>query len=179
MTRIGVLALQGGFHAHLSVLRSLGHEAVEVRSAIDLAGVEGLVLPGGESTAQLSLLSPGLRAALDRLRSAGAPVLATCAGAVVAVELGWLDAQLRRNAYGSQLHSSEGLADDGTPIIMIRAPRFESLGPAVEVITSSGGEPVLVRSGALLAATFHPELADDLRVHKLAFGAPRRAFRSE
>lgn len=168
--RIGVLALQGAFAEHVVRLRALGHDAVEIRSARDLAGAEGLVLPGGESTAQARLLSDTLAAALDALWRGGAPILATCAGAILAARRGWLDADLARNAYGPQLHSAEAIAGDGTPLVLIRAPRFTRLGAEVEVLARLGDDPVLVRQRRLVAATFHPELTDDPRVHALAFG---------
>jgi len=168
--RVGVLALQGGWAPHATRLRALGHDVVEVRRAADLDGVEGLVLPGGESTTQARLLDVQLAAALDALVARGAPVLATCAGAILASRRGWLDAHLRRNAYGPQLHSAEAVADDGTPLVLIRAPRIEAWGDRVQVLARLDDDPVLVRDGSLLAATFHPELTDDDRVHRRAFG---------
>jgi len=168
--RVGVLALQGGWAPHATRLAALGHDVVEVRRAADLDGVEGLVLPGGESTAQARLLGAELAAALDAIVATGAPVLATCAGTILAARRGWLDAHVRRNAYGPQLHSAEAIADDGTPLVLIRAPRIEAWGDRVEVLARLHGDPVLVRDGSLLAATFHPELTDDERVHRRAFG---------
>ncbi|MCB9596471.1 MAG: pyridoxal 5'-phosphate synthase glutaminase subunit PdxT [Sandaracinaceae bacterium] len=168
--RVGVLALQGAFREHVAVLAALGHETVEVRGAEDVDGLDGIVLPGGESTAQARLLTPELAAALDALVASGAPVLATCAGAILASRRGWLDADLERNAYGRQLHSAEAVADDGTPLVLIRAPRFTRLGSSVEVLARLGDDPVLIRQGALVAATFHPELTDDARVHAGTFG---------
>lgn len=168
--RIGILALQGAFAEHAVALRALGHDPVFVRRAADLDGVEGLVFPGGESTAQARLLSDTLGAALDRLVAAGAPVLATCAGAILAARRGWLDVDLERNAYGPQLHSAEAVADDGTRLVLIRAPRITRVGPSVTVLARLHGDPVLVRQGALVAATFHPELTSDRRVHARAFG---------
>lgn len=168
--RVGVLALQGGWAPHAARLRALGHDVVEVRRAGDVELIEGLVLPGGESTAQARLLDSELAAALDAVVARGAPVLATCAGAILASRRGWLDAHLRRNAYGPQLRSAEAVADDGTPVVLIRAPRIEAWGDRVEVLARLDGDPVLVRDGGLLAATFHPELTADDRVHRRAFG---------
>lgn len=168
--QVGVLALQGGFAAHVESLRALGHRAVEVRTAAHLDGCEGLVLPGGESSVMLRLLArnPSLRDALDAFVATGAPVLATCAGLILAARevvgpaqpsFGWLDVRVRRNAYGPQLHSAEAVADDGeTPLVLIRAPRIERVGPAVRVELTLGGEPVLVRQANVVGATFHPEL---------------------
>ncbi len=181
--RVGVLALQGGVAPHVAAARALGHDAVELRRAADARGVEGLVLPGGESTAQRRLLAaqPGLRDAIDRLARWGAPVLATCAGLVLIARevdggpgtLGWLDVAVRRNGWGRQRDSAEAVADDGAPLVLIRAPRIVRVGPAVEVVRALAGEPVLVRQGALVGATYHPELTADLRVHRAVFGDAR------
>ncbi len=139
MARVGVLALQGGYGAHLRALRELGHAAVEVRAEADLEGLEGLVLPGGDSTAQLGLIDRhGLQRGLDDLVRQGIPVLATCAGLILAARrvtrpsqpsMGWLEATVARNAWGRQLDSFEAFADrpwDGKPLplIFIRAPRI-------------------------------------------------------
>ena len=180
--RVGVLALQGAFAAHAVVLRNLGHEVVEVRDARDLDGCAGLVLPGGESTVQLRLLerAKGLARAMDALRREDVPILATCAGLVLAARevlapaqpsFGWLDVTVRRNGFGSQLHSRETLADDGvTEVILIRAPRITRCGPAASVETTLNGEPILVRQRNLWGATFHPELAG-ASLHARVFGA--------
>ncbi len=176
--RVGVLALQGAFREHVARLRAIGIEAREVRGAEDTTGLHGLVLPGGESTAQQKLLDPALAAALDALVASGAPVLATCAGVIVAARRRWLDVDVARNAYGRQRHSGEAIADDGTPLVLIRAPRITRVGSNVEVLARLGDDPVLVRQGALVGATFHPELTDDLRVHALAFGASAPARRA-
>lgn len=185
--RVGVLALQGGFAAHGAALADLGHTPVEIRGPESLDTVEGLVLPGGESTAQLRLIDRlGLHGPLDAFVRSGRPVLATCAGVILAaraveppgqVSFGWLDLVASRNAYGRQLNSFEArsdppLPDPPLPLVFIRAPRLVALGDAVEVLATQGGEPVLVRQGAWIAATFHPELTPDRRVHAMAF--PRR-----
>lgn len=182
--KIGVLALQGGFHPHVRVLEDLGHDVIEVRRAADLEGTEGIVLPGGESSVMLDLLArdPTLEDALvSRVRS-GARLLATCAGLILsarAVEqpaqrsFAFLDVAVRRNAYGRQLDSQETRDDaDRFALTLIRAPKITAVGPAVEVLATLEGEPVLVREGARIGATFHPELTDDRSVHALAFGDP-------
>lgn len=179
MARVGVLALQGGFAPHLRALEEAGLEACEVRSAAELAAVQGLVLPGGESTAQLRLLQRhGLWAALAEFAAAGRPILATCAGLILAARevrpaqpsFGWLDVAVERNAYGRQLDSFEDAADGGgPPLLFIRAPRIAAVGEAVAVLARWRGEPVLVRGGAVTGAAFHPELTGDGRVHRMAF----------
>lgn len=182
--RVGILALQGGVAAHAHALRAIGHEPVEVRTFGDLAGVEGLVLPGGESTAMRTLLARdggalerGLRALVDR----GAPILATCAGLILAASevrdppapsFGWIDVAVARNAYGRQLASAILPSDRGRELVLIRAPRIVRVGPRVEVLDSLHGEPVLVRDGRSVGATFHPELTRDPSIHALAFGDP-------
>lgn len=172
MTRIGVLALQGGFASHITRLREFGHSPVEVRVGDDLAECEGLVLPGGESTAQARLLDrdPELTAGLDAF-VANHPTLATCAGLILAAKRRWIDVTLERNGYGPQLHSAEATADDGRQLILIRAPRVRWVGPEVEVLARLDGEPILLRSGTVLGATFHPELTEDSSLFRMAFGA--------
>jgi len=182
MARIGVLALQGGFEAHEKALTTMGHTAVRTRYAADLDAIDGLILPGGESTTQLKLLAlEQLEGPLDRFVRSGKPVLATCAGLILAARevtgpaqrsYGWLDVAVRRNAWGRQLDSFEAVADDTTvPLVFIRAPRIEQVGPGVEVRLRYGGEPILVRSGRVFGATFHPELTADPRVHREVFGS--------
>ena len=179
--QVGVLALQGAFAAHSAALDALGHRAVEVRTPEELARVEGLVLPGGESTAQLKAIERvGLAGPLDRFVRRGRPVLATCAGLILAARrvtgpdqrsFGWVDVEVVRNAWGRQLDSFEAVDDRGAvPLVFIRAPRITSAGSGVDVLASYGGEPVLVRQGAVVAATFHPELTACLDVHRMAFG---------
>jgi 5'-phosphate synthase pdxT subunit len=182
MSRIGVLALQGGFAVHETMLSLLGHEPVPVRSAADLARVDGLVLPGGESSAQLMLIERfGLEAPLLAFAGAAKPVLATCAGLILAAygvsspaqrSLAMLDVDVVRNAYGRQLQSFEATADDGKLVLVfIRAPRIARVGHGVEVLATLRGEPILVRQRNVMGAAFHPELTTDPTVHRLAFGA--------
>ena len=182
--RCGVLALQGDFAAHAAMLERLGAVAVEVRTVAGLDGVEALVLPGGESTTMLRLMDgEGLLDAVGERIDAGMPVLATCAGVVLLAReitpaqpsLARLDVAVRRNAYGRQVASTvvalrldPALGEPGSMDgVFIRAPRIERLGPDVQALAWRGDDPVLVRQGRLLAATFHPELTDDLRVHRL------------
>ena len=187
--RVGVLALQGGFAAHVRALVALGHDAVEVRSAADLDGAEGIVLPGGESSVMLDLLArdQALTSALSDRIERGAPLLATCAGLILSARavhdpeqrsFAWLDVAVRRNAWGRQLDSREAVDDAGEhPLVLIRAPRIIAHGPEVEVLATLGGEPVLVREGPRIGASFHPELTRDLSIHALTFGevSARRA----
>jgi pyridoxal 5'-phosphate synthase pdxT subunit len=170
--RVGVLALQGAFREHAQMLRSLGADVLEVRLPEELEGLDGLVIPGGESTAIMRLARIyGLDEAIRRYRG---PILGTCAGMIVLDRdhLALADLEVDRNAYGRQVRSFEAdveLAGDERPLhgVFIRAPRIRDLGPAVEVLGELGGEPVLVRDGRLLLASFHPELTDDARVHEL------------
>jgi 5'-phosphate synthase pdxT subunit len=189
MARVGVLALQGGVAPHARALEALGHRPVPVRSPRDLDGLDGLVLPGGESTAQLRLIDrAGLAAPLGRAIERGVPVLATCAGLILAAarvegppqpSFGWIDVAVARNAWGRQVDSFEAIADrpgagapqgDPLPLVFIRAPRIVAVGPGVVVLATFQGEPVLVREDHLTAATFHPELTADLRIHRAVFG---------
>jgi 5'-phosphate synthase pdxT subunit len=176
--KIGVLALQGDFDAHKKRLEELGAEVVLVRKPDELDTVEGLVIPGGESSTFLKLLGEqGFQKLSDFVRSK--PTFGTCAGAIMlATEvqnpdqqgLGVLDMTVRRNAYGRQVDSAIISAIsklEGAPLeqVYIRAPRIERVGPSVEVLAERDGHPVLVRQGRTMAATFHPELSDDTRVH--------------
>jgi pyridoxal 5'-phosphate synthase pdxT subunit len=169
--RIGVLALQGNFREHASVLRRLGAEVVEVRKPEQLEGLDGLVVPGGESTAMRRLMRIyGLE---EPLAGFGGPLFGTCAGMILfdRRHLDLIDVAVERNAYGRQVASFEDDVDlDGEeePLrgVFIRAPRLEETGPDVEVLGRLRGEPVLVRQGRVLAASFHPELTDDTRVHE-------------
>jgi pyridoxal 5'-phosphate synthase pdxT subunit len=170
--RIGVLALQGAFREHVRALRRLGAEAVEVRLPEELESLDGLVIPGGESTTIMRLARIyGLDEAIRRFRGA---VFGTCAGMIVAdrAHLAVADLEVDRNAYGRQVRSFEAdvaLADDDLPLrgVFIRAPRVRELGSEIEVLGELEGEPVLVRDGRFLLSAFHPELTDDLRVHAL------------
>jgi pyridoxal 5'-phosphate synthase pdxT subunit len=178
--KIGVLALQGNFREHAAVLRRLGAEVVEVRKAAQLEGLDGLVIPGGESTAigRLSRLY-GLEEAIRRFRG---PVLGTCAGMILLdrEHLGLVDVVVERNAYGRQVASFEAdleLAgeDEALRGVFIRAPRVRDVGDDVEVLATLDGEPVLLRDGRLLVASFHPELTDDTRVHERFLDIVREA----
>ncbi|HET6623602.1 MAG TPA: pyridoxal 5'-phosphate synthase glutaminase subunit PdxT [Gaiellaceae bacterium] len=169
--RIGVLALQGAFREHVSALRDFGAEVTEVRLPEELEGLDGLVIPGGESTAILRLA--GLYGLDEAIRAFRGPILGTCAGMILLDRhhLGLADLEVERNAYGRQVRSFEAdveLAEDPVPLrgVFIRAPRIRSLGGDVEVLGELEGDPVLVRDGRLLLAAFHPELTDDRRVHE-------------
>ncbi len=179
-----MLALQGAFALHLDALGRLGVEGLEVRTATDLAQVDALIMPGGESTTMSMLLeSQQLFAPLNTAIQGGLPVFGTCAGMILlSAEIldgrsdqrcfGALDMKVRRNAYGTQIESFEtdldvaGL-DEPFHAVFIRAPGVEALGPGVEVVSSHQGEPVLCRSGAVLASSFHPEVTNDDRLHRL------------
>lgn len=170
--RIGVLALQGAFREHAGMLRRLGAEVVEVRLPEQADGLDGLVLPGGESTTIMRLA--GLYELDDALRSFDGAILGTCAGMIVLdrAHLGLIDVEVDRNAYGRQVASFEAeldLVGDDVPFrgVFIRAPRVRDVGADVEVLGRLDGEPVLLRDGRVLAASFHPELTDDVRVHRL------------
>ncbi|HSC91674.1 MAG TPA: pyridoxal 5'-phosphate synthase glutaminase subunit PdxT [Gaiellaceae bacterium] len=167
---VGVLALQGNFREHAAMLRALGADVVEVRKPEQLAGLDGLVVPGGESTAIMRLAR--LYGIDDALRRYDGAVLGTCAGMILLdrEHLGLVDMVVERNAYGRQVASFEAplaLAgeEDPLPGVFIRAPRVRDVGPDVEVLAEHEGEPVLLRDGRFLVASFHPELTDDTRVH--------------
>ncbi|MCZ7536395.1 MAG: pyridoxal 5'-phosphate synthase glutaminase subunit PdxT [Acidimicrobiia bacterium] len=182
--KAGILALQGAFREHREVLDALGAEVVEVRLPQHLAGIDAIVLPGGESTTIERLLgTSGLRGPLSGVLAEGLPALATCAGLILlATEvrdgrpdqdpLAVIDCAVRRNGYGRQRESFEvpldvrGLHGGPFPGVFIRAPVIERTGPAVEVLAEHAGDPVLARQGALVVATFHPELAGDMRLHQ-------------
>lgn len=182
----GVLALQGDFAAHKAALGRAGAQVREVRRVAELEGLQGLVLPGGESSALLKLLSDeDWFAALRAFHARGGALLGTCAGAILLAgevrgpsqaSLGLLDATIERNAYGRQVDSFETevgapeLGDEPLRAVFIRAPRFTKTGPGVEVLGRLRDEPVLVRQGRVLAATFHPEIAGDDRLHRLFMG---------
>jgi 5'-phosphate synthase pdxT subunit len=171
--KIGVLAVQGNFREHAAMLRRLGADVVEVRKPEQLDGLDGLVIPGGESTAIGRLIRLyGLEEAIRRFQ---APVLGTCAGMILLGRdhLGLVDLEVVRHAYGRQVASFEAdLELDGggeEPLrgVFIRAPRVGEVGPEVEVLAEHEGEPVLLRQGRFIVASFHPELTDDTRVHEL------------
>jgi pyridoxal 5'-phosphate synthase pdxT subunit len=169
--RIGVLALQGAFREHARVLREAGAEAVEVRLPEQLEVLDGLVIPGGESTSILRLAS--LYGLDEAIRSFAAPIFGTCAGMILVdrAHLGLVDLEVDRNAYGRQVASFEAdleLQGEERPFrgVFIRAPRVRDVGPEVEVLARLDGEPVLLRDGRVLVAAFHPELTADPRIHE-------------
>jgi pyridoxal 5'-phosphate synthase pdxT subunit len=173
---VGVLALQGDFEAHAKLLQALGAQAREVRVPDDLAGLDALIIPGGESTVMtLGIEREGLAEPLRALAGAGTPVLGTCAGMIMLDRdhLGVLDVQTRRNAFGRQVRSFEADIDvegvDGGPMhaVFIRAPWVSEHGPGVEVLGRVEDHPVAIRQGNVLAVSFHPELAGDTRLHEL------------
>jgi 5'-phosphate synthase pdxT subunit len=169
--RIGVLAVQGNFREHAQMLRSLGADAVEVRQPQQLDGLDGLIIPGGESTTFTRLMQLyGLDEAIRAFRGA---VFGTCAGMIVLDRdhLGLVDIGVRRNAFGRQAASFETdleVVGEADPVhaVFIRAPWIEEVGPGVEVLAEVDGHPVLARDGRYLVASFHPELTDDTRLHQ-------------
>jgi 5'-phosphate synthase pdxT subunit len=179
--RIGILAVQGDYEAHGQMLARLGLEHVFVKAPADLRGLDGLILPGGESTTQLKFLTEeGLESAIHEFAARGGAFFGTCAGAILLARevhnppqasLGLADLVVARNAYGRQLASevrlgSSKLKPEPLEMVFIRAPIIERVGRGVEVLAESEGRPVLVRQGRVLAATFHPELTADTAVHK-------------
>jgi 5'-phosphate synthase pdxT subunit len=185
MPRIGVLAIQGDFAAHAAALREAGAEVCEVRKAAELGAVDGLVVPGGESTTLLKfILNPdlGYREAFQEFHQAGKPLFGTCAGLILAAKevtnppqfsFGFIDVGVERNAYGRQKESFESVGEgylrgkaEPLKMVFIRAPRLIRLGPQVEVLANWQGEPVMARQGNVLVASFHPELTGDLTVHR-------------
>jgi pyridoxal 5'-phosphate synthase pdxT subunit len=174
--RVGVLAIQGDFAAHSRMLRELGAAPSEVRGPEQLRGLDGLIIPGGESTTiAMGMQAAGLDDAVRAHHAVGGPILGTCAGMIVCddAHLGLIDATARRNAFGRQLQSFEadlevdGVGPDPLRAVFIRAPWIERHGPAVEILASWEGHPVVVREGSVLATAFHPELTDDARIHAL------------
>jgi 5'-phosphate synthase pdxT subunit len=179
---IGVLALQGGFAAHARMLRGLGADVREVRVPQNLLGLDGLVIPGGESTVMtLGIEREGLAEPLRALARSGTPVLGTCAGLIVLDRdhLGVLDLVARRNAFGRQVHSFEAELSfegiEGGPVraVFIRAPWVDEAGPAVSVLAAVDGHPVAVRQGGVVAVAFHPELSGERRIHEAFLGLVR------
>jgi 5'-phosphate synthase pdxT subunit len=181
--RIGVLALQGDFARHAAALARCGVEAVEVRRPEELADVDGLIIPGGESTTLLKLMDEwAFVPALEKFHAAGRPIFGTCAGLIVLARevesprqfsLGLIDVTVERNAYGRQRESFEASGTvtlDGRAhpfeMVFIRAPRIRRVGAGVETLAEHHGEPVMARQGSVLVATFHPELTDDPAVHR-------------
>ena len=185
---VAVMALQGDFDAHRRKLGEIGVDSFEARGPEQLTDARGLILPGGESTTMWKFFeSSGWEDAIRRFAASGKPILGTCAGAILLASdvtspsqkgLGLLDITVERNAYGRQLDSFIGHVEaprlgGDLPAVFIRAPRIRRVGPRVETLATLDGEPVLVRSGNVVAATFHPELTGDHRVHEMAFGARR------
>ena len=185
MPTVGVFALQGDVREHLSALTAAGVEAITVRRPDELAAVDGLVLPGGESTTMIKLARTfDLLEPLRERIAAGLPVFGSCAGMILLADrvldgtsdqvmLGGIDMTVRRNAFGRQVDSFEadldiaGMAGGAYPAVFIRAPDVERVGADVEVLAEVDGHPVLCRSGPIMVASFHPELAGDLRLHQL------------
>lgn len=178
--RVGVLASQGDFAAHVRILAGLGADASEVRAPEDLSALDALVIPGGESTTISKAIDrDGLEPAIREHHDSGRPILGTCAGMIVCdrEHLGLIDATARRNAFGRQLQSFEadvrldasdsGIGTEPIRAAFIRAPWIESWGEGVEVLAEWDGHPVAIREGSVLACSFHPELTDDSRVHAL------------
>jgi pyridoxal 5'-phosphate synthase pdxT subunit len=173
---IGVLAIQGGFEAHVEMLRGLGADAREVRTPEQLAELDGLVIPGGESTTIVKgIESAGLEGPIRAHREGGGTVFGTCAGLIVCddAHLGLIDATARRNAFGRQLQSFEadlaveGIGDEPLRAVFIRAPWVERAGAGVDLLAAYEGHAVAIREGGVLACAFHPELSDDPRLHAL------------
>jgi 5'-phosphate synthase pdxT subunit len=188
---IGILAIQGDYEAHAKVLERLGVEYRFVRKPQDIDGVSGIILPGGESTTHLKVLTEeGLFDTLKKFEANGGALFGTCAGAILLARevhgpaqesLGLLDISILRNGYGRQLASdvhmgATKLRTEPVEMVFIRAPIIESAGKSVEVLAEDAGHPVLVQQGRILAATFHPELTHDTTIHehflKLANGSP-------
>jgi 5'-phosphate synthase pdxT subunit len=179
--KIGVLAVQGNVREHAAMLRRLGADVVEIRKPEQLDGLDGLVVPGGESTTFMRLMH--LYGLDEALRTFAAPVFGTCAGMIVLDRghLGLMDLEVDRNAYGRQVASFEADLDvkgETRPLrgVFIRAPRVRDHGDEVEVLAEHDGEPVLLRQGRFLVASFHPELTEDTRVHELFLDSVREAM---
>ena len=180
--RIGVLAIQGDFAAHARAIERSGANAIEVRRANDVASLDGLIIPGGETTTMLKFIeSERIGSSIGDFARSGKPIFGTCAGAILLARevynpaqpsLGLIDIGVERNAYGRQVDSFIATVEttmEGGPLeaVFIRAPRIRRIGAGVKVIARLKNEPVLVRDGNILAATFHPELTQDVRTHSL------------
>jgi len=179
--KIGILAVQGDFAAHAAMLAGMGVETVEVRTREDLAGCDGLILPGGESTTQLQFLQEeGLADDIKKFAAERKAIFGTCAGAILLASevknpqqesLGLLDMTVLRNGYGRQVHSDvvsgpSTLKPEPMEMVFIRGPIFERIGPGIEVLAEYAGKPALVQKENILAAAFHPELTNDSTVHQ-------------
>jgi 5'-phosphate synthase pdxT subunit len=186
---VAVLALQGDFEAHRKALSEIGVESFEAKRPADLDFADGLVIPGGESTTLWKFFeAEPWEEAFRAFATSGRPILGTCAGAIVLARevttpdqrgLGLIDIAVERNAYGRQVDSFLGEVEapslgEAMPAVFIRAPRIRRTGPGVEVVATHRGQPVFVRQGHVAAATFHPELTTDRRLHRLLF-APKEA----
>ena len=193
MPRVGVLAIQGDFAAHMATLREAGAEVCEVRKADELRQVDALVIPGGESTTLLKfILNPdlGYIEAFQEFHQAGKPIFGTCAGLILVAKdvvnpaqfsFGFIDVGVERNSYGRQKESFETIGEgylEGTAkplkMVFIRAPRITRLGAKVDLLATWHEEPVMARQGTILVATFHPELTGDLTVHRYFLEMVRR-----
>src|SRR5271167_1062800 len=179
--KIGIVAIQGDYEAHAKALQRLGVEYRFVRTPADLAGLAGVILPGGESTTHLKVMTEeGLFDALQKFAASDGALFGTCAGTILLAKevhgpaqasLGLLDASVLRNGYGRQLASDVHMGQTKLRVaplemVFIRAPIIESVGKSVKILAEDAGHPVLVRQGKILAATFHPELSDDTAVHE-------------
>jgi pyridoxal 5'-phosphate synthase pdxT subunit len=182
--KVGVLALQGDFREHIKATEDCGHSATEIRRASELASIDALILPGGESTTIVQLAQTfNLYMPIKEIIASGLPVYGSCAGMILLADriidgiadqktFGGLDINVRRNAFGRQVDSFESditFADSPLHAIFIRAPWVEDVGPSVEVLSTAAAHPVAVRQGSLLATSFHPELTHDLVVHRYFF----------
>ena len=187
--KIGIVAIQGDYEAHASVLDRLGVVHTYVRNPVDLAGLSGIILPGGESSTHLKVMTEeGLFDALKQFAANGGAFFGTCAGAILLARdvhgpaqasLGLIDISVLRNGYGRQLASDvhsgpTKLHKEPLEMVFIRAPIIESIGPGVEVLAEDAGHPVLVEQGRVLASTFHPELTSDNTVHQHFLDVARR-----
>jgi pyridoxal 5'-phosphate synthase pdxT subunit len=186
--KVGVLALQGAFARHIGCFEAAGAEPVEVRDAADLSGVDALVIPGGESsTISMLIDSAGIFEPIAERLAGGMPALGTCAGMILLGSeildgrsdqrcFGAVDVSVRRNAFGRQIDSFEadldvtGIPGGPVPAVFIRAPFVERAGADVEILATVDGHPVVCRQGGVLITAFHPELSDDLRLHRLFLG---------
>ncbi len=182
--RVGILALQGDFDSHQKKLLSLGISSFLIKSHSELAAIDALIIPGGESTTFLKLLNQELREEIVKRANDGMPMLATCAGSILLARevlnpnqdsLGIVDIEITRNAYGRQVDSFivptlnwKDNSQEPFEGVFIRAPKITQLGESVEILIEHSGDPVLVKQGNILAATFHPELSDDgICIHQL------------